>query len=94
MLRSRESEILEISESGVGNFGKVGYLTSDSASLVVIKNVELQYHMKFVILQSAEANSPHFTFTNVIFMIMHAAGVSNIMSFYTTLKLSQRSPFQ
>jgi len=35
MLRSRESEILERPESGVGNFGKVGvgYFTSDSAIL-------------------------------------------------------------
>jgi len=30
----RESEILEGSESKAGNFGKVGYFTSDSATLV------------------------------------------------------------
>jgi len=36
MLRSRESEILERSESGVGNFGKVGVgnFTSDSTTLI------------------------------------------------------------
>jgi len=39
MLRSRESEILERSESGVGNFGKVevGTITSDSATVVTIQ---------------------------------------------------------
>ena len=48
--RGRESEILERSESGIGNFGKVGvgvgYYTSDSATLLKTSKQELNFWCK------------------------------------------------